>query len=197
VGVPGAGQPDRDAVDVERCLAGEREAYRALFDRYREVVFRVAYRLVGHKEDALDLTQEAFVRAFGSLDRFRGQASFKTYLLRIAVNACVDFRRRSKGAGAVLLEEEQLTAAAVRDARQQAETDPAQTAQDREFEAAFRRAVQELPEAQRATFVLHAVEGLSYAEVAETLGVAAGTVMSRIFYARQRLQEAMAAFVAR
>ncbi len=183
-----------DAVQVERCLAGRRDAYRVLFDRYREQVFRVAYRVVGNKEDALDLTQEAFVRAFASLGRFRGQASFKTYLMRIAVNACLDFRRRSKPQ-TVPLEEEQIGAAGGREGARTAEDDPAQAVAEREFERAVRTAIATLPEAQRVTFVLHAMEGLSYAEVAETLGVAIGTVMSRIFYARQQIQRLVAPFL--
>lgn len=185
-----SGVRDRDAVQVERCLAGDTRAYRVLFDRYRESIFRVAFRLLGHEEDALDITQEAFVRAFASLDRFRGQASFKTYLTRIAVNACLDHRRRARPP-VVALDEEQVGAGGPRELARAAENDPAEVAQSRELEAALDRAVNALPEAQRTTFLLHIVQGLTYREVAETLGVAIGTVMSRIYYARQQIQASL------
>jgi len=185
---------DADAVEVARCRRGDREAFRALFDRHREQTYRLAYRMVGNKEDALDLTQEAFIKAFGSLDRFREQASFKTYLTRIAVNACLDFRRRSKPP-LVALDEDQVGAGGPREAARAKQDDPATAAETKELEEAFRDAVAALPEAQRTTFLLHTVEGLTYREVAEAVGVAVGTVMSRIYYARRHIQESVGPLV--
>ena len=185
---------DRDAVLIERCLAGERDAFRGLFERYREPIYRVACRLVGNKEDALDLTQETFTKAFVSLERFRGQASFKTYLTRIAVNACLDFRRRSKPPQ-VELDEDRVGAGGPREAGHAADSDPAQQAQRHELEHALRRAIDRLPDALRATFLLHAVEGHTYREVADTLGVPVGTVMSRIYYARNHIRQSLGAFL--
>ena len=190
---PGAAQ-EEDAVLIEQCRAGNHDAFRGLFERYREQVFRVAYRLVGSREDALDLTQETFVKAFTSLDRFRGQASFKTYLTRIAVNACLDFRRRWRP-GQMELDEERLGAGGPREVASAGETDPAQQAQSHELQQALRQAVNRLPEALRATFLLHAIEGFTYREVAEALEVPVGTVMSRIYYARNNIRRSVAPFL--
>jgi len=190
---PSATQDD-DAVLIERCRAGRHDAFRGLFDRHREHVFRVACRLVGNREDALDLTQEAFMKAYTSLDRFRGQASFKTYLTRIAVNACLDFRRRSRP-GQVELDEERLGAGGPREVAMAGQTDPAQQAQSHELQEALHQAVQSLPDALRATFLLHAIEGFTYREVAEALDVPVGTVMSRIYYARNNIRQSVAPFL--
>lgn len=181
---------DDDAVEIDRCRAGDTDGYRVLFERHRNAVYRVAYRLVGHKEDALDLTQEAFVRAFASLDRFRREASFKTYLTRIAVNVCLDFRRRSRPQN-VALDEEQVGAGGPREAARAVENAPPAVAQSHELERALRDAVADLPEAQRTAFLLHTEEGLTYAQVAAHLEVPVGTVMSRIYYARKRVQESI------
>ena len=185
--VPGG--PDQDQQALERCLAGDQEAYRLLFDKYRERMYALAYGYVGNREDALDIVQETFAKAFSSLSGFKGEASFASWLRRIAVNSCIDYRRRSVARRPG--EDEPPPSGLSQAARQGAEA-PGEAAQVRELAALAQEAVTRLPKAQRMTFVMRVKEGLSYKEIAEAMGCSIGTVMSRLFNARQRLRRARA-----
>src|SRR5207248_3162336 len=149
--------------------------------------YRVAHRLLGHEADALDAVQDGFVKALTHLDGFRGQSSFKTWLLRVVSNAALDLGRQrgrretvslpgggpdgdGDGAGPAVPGE------------------PARRLERDDLRRALDEALATLPEAQRRTFVLHADAGLSYREVADVLGISIGTVMSRLYYARQKLR---------
>lgn len=169
-----------------RSAAGERSALEELFRRYRMVAYRVAYRLLANEADALDAVQDGFVKALVHLPRFQGRSSFKTWLLRVVSNAALDLGR-SRG------RREMISMDALRQ-RGQDDAEPQQTAvPERDLELSdirrqVTRALEQLSPAQRQTFVLHAEAELSYREIAETLGISIGTVMSRLFYARQRLK---------
>src|SRR5579885_2162313 len=152
--------------------AGKRSALEELFRRHRGPAYRVAYRLLGNEADALDAVQEGFVKALTHLDSFRGRSSFKTWLLRVVCNAALDLGRQRGRREAISLE------AAVAD-------DPAAGLERADVRRHLDQALAALPEAQRRTFVLHADAGLSYREVADALGISIGTVISRLFYARQ------------
>jgi RNA polymerase sigma-70 factor (ECF subfamily) len=182
-------QTPSDAALLERFAGGDRAALDDLFRRYRAVAYRVAYRLLGREADALDAVQDGFIKALTRLDRFRGHSSFKTWLLRVVSNAALDVGRQRK-----------------RDARfPQA---PADDSPDRfgpallpapdselgraDLRTAVEAALARLPETQRQTFVLHVDGGLTYREVAEALKISIGTVMSRLFYARQKLKTLLA-----
>jgi RNA polymerase sigma-70 factor (ECF subfamily) len=178
-----------DAALVERSAAGDADALDELFRRYRTVAYRVAYRLLGREPDALDAVQDGFVKALANLDRFRGQSSFKTWLLRIVSNAALDMGRKRKRDGW--------------NDRPPVEATPERVGPDdspppgHELERADLRrlldaALAQLPAAQRQTFVLHVDGELSYREVADALGISIGTVMSRLFYARQKLKSLLA-----
>jgi RNA polymerase sigma-70 factor (ECF subfamily) len=177
-----------DEALLARVTRGDRAGLDELFRRYRVVAFRVAYRLLGNEADALDAVQEGFVNALTNLPGFRGQSSFKTWLLRIVTNAALDLGRTRRRREA-------------RAANGWSGDDPAAPATangdlDRaDLRHALDRALAVLPEAQRQTFVLHVDGGLSYREVADALGISIGTVMSRLFYARQRLKHLLAAHV--
>jgi RNA polymerase sigma-70 factor (ECF subfamily) len=185
--VPSTAPPDD--VLLARFVAGDRSALDELFRRYRGVAFRVAYRLLGREADALDAVQDGFVNALTHLDRFGGRSAFKTWLLRVVCNAALDIGRRRK-----------------RDERvPQAPPDPSpdrfgpddQLPADAGLERADLRrlidaALARLPDAQRQTFVLHVEGELTYREVADALGISIGTVMSRLFYARQKLKGLLA-----
>jgi RNA polymerase sigma-70 factor, ECF subfamily len=178
-----------DAVLLERFSGGDRTALDDLFRRYRLVAYRVAYRLLGKEADALDAVQNGFVKALRNLDRFRGQSSFKTWFLRIISNSALDIGRQRK-----------------RDAR--IPQSPPDNAPDRfgpsrmppvdtelvrtDLRKKIDCALALLPESQRQTFVLHVDGELSYREVADALGISIGTVMSRLFYARQKLKSLLA-----
>lgn len=182
-----------DAALLDRFAGGDRAALDDLFRRYRAVAYRVAYRLLGREADALDAVQDGFIKALTHLDRFRGHSSFKTWLLRIVSNAALDVGRQRHRDGW--------------NARPPAGTPPPdragtveEAAPDAALERAdLRRAIDAalalLPPAQRQTFVLHVDGGLSYREVADALGISIGTVMSRLFYARQKLKTLLAGHV--
>ena len=171
---------------LARVAAGDREALEELFRRYRGAAYRVAYRLLGNEPDALDAVQEGFVKALTHLHGFQGRSSVKTWLLRVVSNAALDLGRQ-RGRREVL----SLEAAEAGDSSppQLITADDAARGLERsDLRHLLDQALATLSEVQRQTFVLHADAGLSYREVAETLGISIGTVMSRLFYARQKLR---------
>ncbi|MFO0965660.1 MAG: RNA polymerase sigma factor [Gemmataceae bacterium] len=171
---------------LRQAAAGCSQALEELFRRYRSVAYRVAYRLLGNEADALDAVQEAFVKALTHLPGFQGRSSFKTWLLRVVSNAAMDLGRQRGRREALSLH---ALASGLRE-----EMEPAVAAESsRELERQDLRrkltqALDHLPAAQRHTFVLHAEADLSYREVADVLGISIGTVMSRLYYARQKLR---------
>ncbi len=178
-----------DAVLLARFAAGERGALDDLFRRYRGVAFRVAYRLLGREADALDAVQDGFVNALTHLDRFSGRSSFKTWLLRVVCNAALDIGRQRKRAERV----PQAPRDPSPDRFGPDEQPPADAGLERaDLRRAIDSALARLPGPQRQTFVLHVEGELTYREVAEALGISIGTVMSRLFYARQRLKDLLA-----
>jgi len=171
---------------LSRFAAGERGVLEELFQRYRMPAYRVAYRLLSNEADALDAVQEGFVKALSHLESFQGRSSFKTWLLRVVSNAALDIGRQ-RGRRELL----SLDATDNGDGEglhPLVLCDPTEGLQRAELRRLLDQALAALPEAQRHTFVLHADGGLSYREVAEVLEISIGTVMSRLFYARQKLR---------
>src|SRR5262249_1582813 len=147
--------------------------------------YRVAYRLLGNEADALDAVQEGFIKVLTHLDGFQGRSSFKTWLLRVVSNASLDLGRR-RGRREELHREDNTgefdcEAAAIIE-------EPGRELERADLRRVLDQALEQLPTAQRCTFVLHVDGELSYREVADLLGISIGTVMSRLFYARQRLR---------
>jgi RNA polymerase sigma-70 factor (ECF subfamily) len=186
-----------DPLLVERSVGGDPQAFEQLFVKYRQRVFAVAWRLLGDEDAALDVVQDAFVRAYEELEKLRGEARFFPWLRRITVNLAIDKLRSIKRSREVSLftreadEEgggEEL--AAVGHAMPEREQDnPGRQAEVQEFSTALTSALEKLSDSHRAVFMLHAAEGMTYKEIADALGCNIGTVMSRLFYARKRLQE--------
>jgi len=175
---------------LDRYAAGQREALDELFQRYRLPAYRVAHRLLGNEADALDAVQEGFVKALTHLDSFQGRSAFKTWLMRVVSNAALDLGRQRGRRECLSLE-----AAEVREQDLSLLLVPDETADQlnrAELRQLLDQALLTLSEAQRQTFVLHAEAGLSYREVAEVMGISIGTVMSRLFYARQKLRSHLA-----
>lgn len=171
---------------VALAARGDREALDELFRRYRSVAYRVAYRLLGNEADALDAVQEAFVKALTHLHGFQGRSSFKTWLLRVVSNASLDLgrargRREALSFDAMAPQHREEIEPLVEDAS-------AHNLERADLRRLLQQALAELPSAQRQTFVLHAEAGLSYREVAGTLDISIGTVMSRLYYARLKLR---------
>lgn len=176
---------ESESVLVSRVRQGDREGLEVLFLRYRFVAYRVAYRLLGNEADALDAVQDGFVNALTHVARFRAESSFKTWLLRVVSNAALDLgrsrrRRDQRAIGSPQWDDLGL----IDDGSPQPDS-----ALDRaDLRLQLDQAIAQLPESQRQTFVLHADGGLTYQEIAGVLGISIGTVMSRLFYARQRLK---------
>ena len=148
-----------------------------------------------NREDALDIAQEAFAKAYVSLQRFKGDASFGTWLHRIAVNLAIDNLRRKPRGGEASYDEARGTPEEGWTARF-APDDPALALEAKQVRVLLARGISELPPAQRAVLVLREIEGMTYGEIARTVGCTLGTVMSRLFYARRRLRRALSGHLA-
>jgi len=184
--------PPGDEHLLARFAAGDRAALDDLFGRHRTVAYRVAYRLLGNEADALDAVQEGFVKVLTHLAGFQGRSSFRTWLLRVVSNAALDLGRARgrREAGRTDFDETDGP-----DPGLLVWDDPALGVEQADLRGLLDAALQKLPAAQRQTFVLHVDAGLSYREVAEVLGISIGTVMSRLYYARQKLRTALAPYV--
>jgi RNA polymerase sigma-70 factor (ECF subfamily) len=166
--------------------AGHREALDELFRRYRQPAYRVAYRLLGHEADALDAVQEGFIKALTHLHGFQGRSSFKTWLLRVVSNAALDLGRQRGRRESVSLDAPQANEGAH---AQLLTADESSRGLERgDLRRQLDRALAGLSDVQRQTFVLYADGELSYREIAEAMATSIGTVMSRLFYARQKLR---------
>jgi RNA polymerase sigma-70 factor (ECF subfamily) len=169
-------EDDRDAVLA--CQRGEREAFDRLVERYQRDVYRLCYRYVNNHHDANDLAQEAFLRAYRAIPRFRGDSSFSTWIYRIAVNACLNFRAARKPQAEELSE-------ALADGGTPVTEDLEREEQSRRV----REAIVLLPEKQRATLILKIYHDLSHEEVAGILGSSVGTVKANLFHALGNLRK--------
>lgn len=186
---------DRDA--VSRAQKGDQEAFRVLVERYQGRIHRLAHRVLRDDEQARDAVQDAFLKAYTNLGSFEGRSSFYTWLYRLAMNLCLDARRRDRSDRFVSTPENgDLERIATLDSRPAGEQHwrsheeaPDEAVGRGELRAAVARAIAALPDAARETLVLREVEGLSYAEIADALDIPKGTVMSRLHYARRRVQE--------
>jgi len=168
--------------------AGEEWAFREILDRYEVRIFRHAYRMVGRRADAEDLTQEIFLEVFRSIRHFGGRSAFSTWLYRVAVNVCLEFRRRRR-MDEVPFEEAELS---LGDARA---LDPEEATIAGELQQKVRQAIQALPGIHREVVVLHELEGFTYAEIAHILDCPVGTVKSRLYHAFQKLRELLQGYV--
>ena len=174
---------------VSRAVTGDKDAFRGLFERNRNQAYRVAYRFLGSHEDALDVVQEAFVKAYRGLRGFDRRAQFRTWLMRIVTNTCLDRRRSRASSPASSLSDEIVETTAEDSRPHQHHESPMEKMEYGELREALDRALGRLSEAHRAAFVLHTQENLTYREIAEVLQISEGTVMSRLFHARKKLQK--------
>jgi RNA polymerase sigma-70 factor (ECF subfamily) len=191
-GSPGpAGAPESPGIDeralIQRCIAGDAAAFEPLVEKYRQRVWRLAYQVLHDREEAWDVAQEAFVRAFHSLPSFRGQSAFYTWLFRITVNVATD-RHRQRGAQARAFGPERVTEEEWARTTPDPGGGPEQQAARKEQRERIRSALDALPPKARTIIMLSDVEGLSYREIAEVLNCPIGTVMSRLHNARKRLK---------
>ncbi|MDJ0868965.1 MAG: sigma-70 family RNA polymerase sigma factor [Myxococcota bacterium] len=182
---------------MERARQGDHEAYRVLVERYQGRAFGLALRVLRDEEQARDAVQEAFLKAYTKLDRFEGRSSFYTWLYRLVMNLCLDWKRRDRSGLFVDTPEtgdlERVATSETREASESHwrghEESPGAALDRGELRRALARAIELLPDGARETLLLREVEGLSYAEIASALEIPKGTVMSRLHYARKRVQE--------
>ncbi len=186
-----AGLPESSGIDerelIQRCIAGDASAFEPLVEKYRQRVWRLAYQVLHDREEAWDVAQEAFVRAFHSLPTFRGQSAFYTWLFRITINVATD-RHRQRGAQARAFGPERVTEEEWARTTPDPGGGPDQAAARAEQRERIRQALDALPPKARTIIMLSDVEGLSYREIAEVLNCPIGTVMSRLHNARRRLK---------
>ncbi len=175
---------DDEAALLSRLRAGDEDAFREFVDAHRDRIVTVVARVAGSAADAEDLAQDAFLKAFGAIDRFKGQSALFTWLYRIAVNTARDHVESRRRRPTVPLHDEHGRA---HDPPADAESPPDALLRG-ERALAVHQALQALPEPFRTTLILREMEGHTYEEVAEILGISIGTVESRIFRARCRLR---------
>jgi len=193
--------PDRDRreLDLEKvraCQSGDRRAFDDLIERYKDIVYAVAYRFTKDQDLALDLGQEVFIRAYKGIGSFKGRSRFSTWLYRIAMNTCIDYtRRRARSIDSHIVPEEVAEYAGSEPLTSPRPTGPGERALASELGEQIQAAVDSLPEYHKTVFVLREVEQLSYKEIAEVVGCSIGTVMSRLHYARKKLRAILAPYV--
>jgi RNA polymerase sigma-70 factor (ECF subfamily) len=185
-------QSDVSELDlVTRCQAGDTDAFDELVTRYRARIFGMIYNMVHNEQDAWDLAQDSFLKAWKSIDRFRGQSSFYTWIYRIVMNVTIDWLRKKqiKGSGAEF--DDAIQPTAIDPASRtvpKTEALPHQTMERSEIRARIDKAIAQLSPEQRAVILMKEIDDMQYHEIAEALGCSIGTVMSRLFYARKKLQ---------
>ena len=174
---------------VARAGAGDQEAFEQLVRDNQNRVYSLAVRLVGDREEAADLAQEAFLKAWQGLSSFQGESSFATWIYRLTTNVCIDYLRRKKRRQevepAVSLDDEDSGWAEPADAGQ----DPQRKLEEAERSRALSRGLERLPEHQRQVLVMRELSGLSYQEIGAATGLDLGTVKSRIARARLALRK--------
>ena len=185
---------------VQRVQAGDSAAFRALFDKYHRRAFAVAMGVVKNQDDALDAVQEAFVKVHKNIHKFQGTSSFYTWLYRIVMNVSIDHvrkksRRKSLDFDEYALHEQSTVAGDGALLPKVTNANPGKAALRKELGSAIQTALAELPEHHRAVIVLREIEGMSYEEMADALEVPKGTVMSRLFHARKKMQAALAPYL--
>jgi RNA polymerase sigma-70 factor, ECF subfamily len=183
---------------VRRVQNGDALAFRALFDRYNRRVFAVALGVVKNQDDALDVMQEAFIKVHKHIGSFQGTSSFYTWMYRIVMNLAIDQVRRGRK---VVDFDERLNRddAAGDGALLPVVTgeDPSEDLTRQELSAKIQAALEQLPEYHRAVIMLREVEEMSYEDMSRVLNVPKGTIMSRLFHARRKMQEQLASYVGR
>lgn len=195
------GAPKREANSssdlgvVQRILKGDDAAFSKLVERYQGKVFSIALGMTKNKEDAMDITQDAFVKIYRYLGNFQGNSSFYTWIYRIVVNLCIDHIRREGRRVNTDFDEKNRYSSEISTGAdvfpRRMDGSPSKVLGRKELAERIQEAVGELPEYHKAVIIMREIEGLSYAEMAEIMKVSKGTIMSRLHHARQKLKKSL------
>jgi RNA polymerase sigma-70 factor (ECF subfamily) len=180
--------PQDDRQLVRRIQAGDRQAFETLLDAYEARIYRLALRFTGSVPDAEDVTQEIFLGIYKSIGNFRGNSALSTWIYRVAMNHCLEYRRKRKLDSVPYNEELTLISQDWRE-------DPVQAANQQELAERVEAAINSLSPHHREVVVLHELQGLTYQEVATALNVPVGTVKSRLSNAFRRLRDQLGGYV--
>jgi RNA polymerase sigma-70 factor (ECF subfamily) len=179
--------PDAEQILIQRAQRGDQDAFAGLVTEHERFVYHLALRVLKNEEEALDLAQETFVRAWTALPNFRGQSQFRTWLYRIVTNLCYNrlphLRRSLNELGDDVISEIPETA--------RASDNPARASEDRELRAYLHKAIDDLDENYRLLITLRYQSELSYEEIASTLNLPLGTVKTGLFRAKEQLRRAL------
>lgn len=189
-----AGEPT-DHELVQRAQQDDVEAFNELVRRYHPRIYGLLYNMTSNREDAEDLAQDAFYRAYRAIKRFKGDSSFYTWAYRIAVNRGISFLKTRKKRAGISLDD--VDGGVERDpayVELSAQESPFRDATISELQEKLNAALQTLSEKHRTVVVMHDIQGIPHDEIGKTLGISSGTVRSRLFYARKMLQVELAEF---
>jgi RNA polymerase sigma-70 factor, ECF subfamily len=176
---------DEELVKWSQC--GDTEAFEQLIFRHRDKIFARAMIMMRNEDQALELSQEAWVKAWQRLVQFQGDSSYATWMTRIVINLCLDQLRRQKRVRVESIDELEEESGGVERLMPIIDSNPTAGMEQVELRRRIDEALGQLSEAHRTVVVLHEFEGLEYREIAKRVGISMGTVMSRLFYARRRL----------
>jgi RNA polymerase sigma-70 factor (ECF subfamily) len=178
---------------IRESRRGGKEAFQELVRRYQKRIMAVALGMVHNPDDAMEIVQDAFVKAYENIDRFKGESSVYTWLYRIVVNRAIDFRRRERRHPVVHFEDragnDERREPYEDTLKEERPNDPFEAVGSREVGDRVTEAINELTPDHKAVILLREVEGLSYEEISRVMQCSKGTVMSRLHYARKKLQE--------
>jgi RNA polymerase sigma-70 factor, ECF subfamily len=183
-----------DEALVRAAQKGDMSAFEELVARHRDKIYARAYSMLRNEDEAIDLSQEAWVKAWQRLKQFHGESSFVTWTTRIVINLCLDQLRRQKRQRTESIEQMDEESGGVERQMPVVVPNPTEGLERQELRQRIDQALQQLSSEHRTVLVLHEFEGLEYKAIAEIMGCSIGTVMSRLFYARRRMASLMSKY---
>jgi RNA polymerase sigma factor (sigma-70 family) len=185
-----------DEALVSRTQHGDTSAFDVLVGRYKERLYATVYHMTGNHDDANDLVQDTFVKAFNSLHGFRGRSSFYTWIYRIAVNRTINFLKRRKNRNQYSLDDVDSGIHTDPDfVELMSHVTPRREVGLKELQQRLNEALQKLSQSHRAVVTMHDIQGMTHADIAKVMKCSEGTVRSRLFYARQQLQSLLSDYL--
>ncbi|HXT13397.1 MAG TPA: sigma-70 family RNA polymerase sigma factor [Candidatus Angelobacter sp.] len=181
-----------DAALVRAAQKGDTDAFEELVARHRDKIYARAFSMMRNEEEAIDLSQEAWVKGWQRLAQFHGESSFATWITRIVINLCLDELRKQKRHRTESIEEMDEDSGGVERQMPPITTNPTERLERGELRQRIDRALEQMSHEHRTVLVLHEFEEMEYKEIAKTMGCSIGTVMSRLFYARRKMAALLA-----